>query len=160
MEITEKEQLELTLIMKKKKALGFIKIVDNYFGVDTRSLGKKQDTILPRQFAMHYIRKYLKLPFSTIGTFFPSDFGVKKVKDHSSVMYACKTVGNYIDVDKEVIAYDLELSKKCEALVKLSNYDLKNQDLIETIQELLYDCDNRGSIEVHKYILEKNNERT
>ena len=64
------------------------KIVASYFNIRISDLKSKKRTkglVLPRQIAMYLCRELLKMSFPEIGRIFGG-------KDHSTVIYACKTV--------------------------------------------------------------------
>ena len=72
-----------------------IKTVAGHYGITSADiLGKSQlqGITLPRQAAMYYIRKKLKLPYQMIGQLFG--------RDHSTVMSSIKQIQKSIDENK------------------------------------------------------------
>lgn len=138
---TEHIPLELRI----KKAYYIINIVNKYFDVDCNQAGRKSYVLIPRQMAMYYIRKNIKLSFYQIGKLF-------KGKTHATVIHAYRTMGNLIDVDSEIKGYDKDLSKRCSDLSKLNNDDIDKYILIDTISNRLNSLDIDTLNNVEKYL--------
>jgi len=84
------------LILEEEQSLltsaKVIQFVAEYFGIRSEDiLGKSQtrDSVLPRQFAMYFCRRLLKMPYMKIGSLFS--------KDHSTVMSSVKVIQKGID---------------------------------------------------------------
>ena len=83
-------------------------IIADYFNLDIESLHsktRKRNVVQARQLAMFFSKKYTKSPLSTIG----SQIGQR---DHATVLYACKTVENLIETDREFKKYVSDLETK------------------------------------------------
>lgn len=138
---TEHIPLELRI----KKAYYIINIVNKYFDVDCNQAGRKSYVLIPRQMAMYYIRKNIKLSFYQIGKLF-------KGKTHATVIHAYRTMENLIEVDSEIKGYDKDLSKRCSDLSKLNNDDIDKYILIDTISNRLNSLDIDTLTKVEKYL--------
>lgn len=138
---TEHIPLELRI----KKAYYIINIVNKYFDVDCNQAGRKSYVVIPRQMAMYYIRKNIKLSFYQIGKLF-------KGKTHATVIHAYRTMENLIEVDSEIKGYDKDLSKRCSDLSKLNNDDIDKYILIDTISNRLNSLDIDTLNNVEKYL--------
>ena len=83
-------------------------IIADYFNLDIESLHsktRKRNVVQARQLAMFFSKKYTKSSLSTIG----SQIGQR---DHATVLYACKTVENLIETDREFKKYVSDLEAK------------------------------------------------
>jgi len=83
-------------------------IIADYFNLDIESLHsktRKRNVVQARQLAMFFSKKYTKSSLSTIG----SQIGQR---DHATVLYACKTVENLIETDREFKKYVSDLETK------------------------------------------------
>jgi hypothetical protein len=135
----------IPLELRIQKAYYIINIVNRYFDVDCNQEGRKSYVLIPRQMAMYYIRKNIKLSFYQIGKLF-------KGKNHATVIHACRTMENLIEVDSEIRGYDKDLSDKCADLSKLNNDDLDKYRLIDTISNRLNSLDIDTLTKVEKYL--------
>ena len=79
--------------------------------IDMQSKSQTRDCVLPRQFAMYFLRHVLKLPFMKIGYIFK--------KDHSTVMTSIRHIEKNIEKNNEETLYYINAIKS--ALVKLQN---------------------------------------
>lgn len=73
------------------------KIVCDYFKVSinlVNSTTRKREIVQARQLAMFFAKKHTKASLQSIGIHCGN-------KDHATVLYACKTVNNLIDTDKQ-----------------------------------------------------------
>ena len=86
-------------IRLEKKQLTIEKIQDivgNYFKVDYKSIqskSRKREIVQARQVAMFLSKKYTNSSFSHIGR-------IVGKRDHATVLHACKTIQDALDVDK------------------------------------------------------------
>lgn len=83
-------------------------IIADYFGLDIESLHsktRKRNVVQARQLAMFFSKKYTKNSLSTIG----SQIGQR---DHATVLHACKTVENLIEIDRAFKKYVSDLETK------------------------------------------------
>ena len=135
----------IPLELRIEKAYYIINIVNRYFEVDCNQAGRKSYVLIPRQMAMYYIRKNINLSFHQIGKLF-------KGKNHATVIHACRTMENLIEVDSEIRGYDRDLSDKCSDLSKLNNGDLDKYRLIDTISNRLNSLDIDTLTKVEKYL--------
>lgn len=88
------------------------KLVCEYFEVPVdmvRSKTRKREIVQARQISMYLAKSYTKASLKSIGNFFGG-------RDHSTVIYACQTVGDLIDTDKTFKGYVHDIQKK----IKLS----------------------------------------
>ncbi|ADQ81183.1 chromosomal replication initiator protein DnaA [Riemerella anatipestifer] len=94
---------------KKVISIPYIQeVVCDYFGIKREQLlskTRKRDIALPRQLAMYFAKEFTDATFTKIG----EEMGGK---DHSTVMYACDTVKNTAEVDKQMRKYIKELKEK------------------------------------------------
>lgn len=84
-----------------------IKIVNDRLNVtmeDFLSKSKKREMVLARQLSMYFAKKYTKCSLAMIG----KECGNK---DHSTVSYAIRTIGDLIEKDKQVRALVSEIEK-------------------------------------------------
>ncbi len=84
------------------------KLVCDYFEVPiemVRSKTRKREIVQARQISMYLAKSYTKSSLKTIGSFFGG-------RDHSTVIYACQTVGDLIDTDKKFKGYVHDIQKK------------------------------------------------
>lgn len=89
---------------------GIQKMVCEFFGVsveDILSKTRKQEIVSARQISMYLAKKYTKQSYKSIGKAFNG-------KDHTTVMYSCKTVEDRMDTDEEYKEHFLELQRKVE----------------------------------------------
>ncbi len=86
-------------IRMEKKQLTIEKIQDvvsNYFKIDHKSMqskSRKREIVQARQVAMFLSKKYTDCSYSHIGS-------VVGKRDHATVLHACKTVQDSLDIDK------------------------------------------------------------
>ena len=104
------------------KAIKIIELIDEYFEVNCRGLGRKREVVLPRQMAMYYIRKCLNLSYVKIGMLFPSDKAATKFKTHCSVMHSYS--------EQEIINFNIIKG------ITTKLYSLKEEDLKEITEYL------------------------
>ena len=74
-----------------------IKVVCNYYDMDFKtfqSKSQKREIVQARQIAMYFSKNFTKSSLATIGT----EIGMK---DHATVLHACKTVNNLMDTDRK-----------------------------------------------------------
>ncbi len=81
-------------------------IVADYFSMDVerlRAQTRKREVVTARQAAMYLCKKLAKEPLKTIGEAFGG-------RDHSTVIYACRSVNNLMETDPKfrTIIHDLE----------------------------------------------------
>lgn len=131
----------MTVSDKINKAELIIEEVNCYFGVDCRELTRKRDVIMARQMAMYYIKTFLKLSFKDVGSFFPSIKTKDGVKDHATVVHACKVVSGLIEVDKEVKSFDEYLKPNCYGLSIYTEKDYQKHLKIREINDNLQSLD-------------------
>ena len=84
------------------------KLVCEYFEVSidmVRSRTRKREIVQARQISMYLAKNHTKSSLKTIGSFFGG-------RDHSTVIYACQTVGDLIDTDKKFKGYVHDIQKK------------------------------------------------
>lgn len=95
----------------KKKTINVVhiqEIVCDYFGIRKEQLlskARKREIALPRQLSMYFSKEYTSATYAKIG----NETGGR---DHTTVMHACKTVKNHLEVDKEIKKYVKELKEK------------------------------------------------
>jgi chromosomal replication initiator protein len=81
-----------------------VKTVVAYYGISVEILKQKgrgsKESVLARQVAMYFMRRELNKSFEHIGKYFN--------RDHSTALYACKTVENKI---KKEMPFNLEMKK-------------------------------------------------
>ena len=65
--------------------------------IDMQSKAQTRDCVLPRQFAMYFLRHELKMPFMKIGYIFK--------KDHSTVMTSIRLIENLVEKSHEETLY-------------------------------------------------------
>ena len=73
-----------------------LKTISDYFNIDLKEIhskSRKQEIVKARQIAMYLCKKHTNSAYSHIG------FLIGK-RDHATVLHACKTVQNFIDIDK------------------------------------------------------------
>lgn len=83
-------------------------MVCEYFEVPSellRSKTRKRDVVQARQISMYLAKTYTKSTHKMIGEFFGG-------RDHSTVIYACQTVGDLIDTDKKFKGYVHDIQKQ------------------------------------------------
>ncbi|MDO4225237.1 MAG: chromosomal replication initiator protein DnaA [Bergeyella zoohelcum] len=96
---------------KEKKTINIPyiqEVVCEYFGISREQLlskTRKREVALPRQLAMYFSKELTNSTYSKIG----KEMGGK---DHSTVMHACNTIGDVVNVDKEIQKYVKELKEK------------------------------------------------
>jgi chromosomal replication initiator protein len=84
------------------------KLVCDYFEVPiemVRSKTRKREIVQARQISMYLAKNHTKSSLKTIGAFFGG-------RDHSTVIYACQTVGDLIDTDKKFKGYVHDIQRK------------------------------------------------
>ncbi len=84
------------------------KLVCEYFEVSVdmvRSKTRKREIVQARQISMYLAKSYTKSSLKSIGDFFGG-------RDHSTVIYACQTVGDLIDTDKKFKGYVHDIQRK------------------------------------------------
>lgn len=84
------------------------KIVCDYFGISTESIGaktRKREVAQARQLSMYFAKKYTKLPLSTIGQYCGN-------KHHATVLHACRTMANLYETDKKIKQNIDDIEKK------------------------------------------------
>lgn len=95
----------------KKKTINVAhiqEVVCDYFGIRKEQLlskARKREVALPRQLAMYFSKEYTSATYARIG----DEMGGK---DHTTVMHACKTVKNHLEVDKEIKKYVKDLKER------------------------------------------------
>ena len=73
------------------------KVVCNYYDIGVellQSKTRKREIVQARQVAMYFSKNLTKSSLATIGT----EIGMK---DHATVLHACKTVNNLMDTDRK-----------------------------------------------------------
>ena len=134
------------------KAIKIIELIDEYFEVNCRGLGRKREVVLPRQMAMYYIRKCLNLSYVKIGMLFPSDKAATKFKTHCSVMHSDKIIKDFIKFDKEIKGFDLDLLEKVQLICKYSEQEIINFNIIKGINTKLYRLKEEDLKEITEYL--------
>jgi chromosomal replication initiator protein len=93
----------------KEISIEYIEKLDcDYFEVPiemVRSKTRKREIVQARQISMYLAKNYTKSSLKTIGAFFGG-------RDHSTVIYACQTVGDLIDTDKKFKGYVHDIQRK------------------------------------------------
>jgi chromosomal replication initiator protein len=85
-----------------------MKTVSDYFGISIEEINtktRKREIVEARQLAMYFSKKHTKASLSSIGQQCGN-------KDHATVLYACKMVGNLMATDKRFKEVVEDLSKK------------------------------------------------
>ncbi|MDR0763653.1 MAG: chromosomal replication initiator protein DnaA [Bacteroidales bacterium] len=85
-----------------------MKTVSDYFGISIEEINtktRKREIVEARQLAMYFSKKHTKASLSSIGQQCGN-------KDHATVLYACKMVGNLIATDKRFKEVVEDLGKK------------------------------------------------
>jgi len=105
--------------------------VSNYFHIDLKDIhskSRKQEIVKARQIAMFLCKKYTNYSFAHIGSIIGK-------KDHTTVLYACRTVQDMIDIDKTFRI----VMKDIENLLKLNtdNSKIIEEKNIDTIVEII-----------------------
>lgn len=96
---TKKKKIDITFIQE---------VVCDYFSVERAQLlskTRKREIALPRQLAMFLAKEYTNATFAKIG----KEMGGK---DHSTVMYACNSIKDFVEIDKEIKKYVKDLRAK------------------------------------------------
>lgn len=135
----------ISLDLRIEKAKQIINIINKYFDVDCNELGRKSYIVIPRQMAMYYIKKNIKLSYNQIGTLFNG-------KNHATAIHACRTIENLIEFDSEIKGYNKDLSERCSDLSKLSDDDFDKYRLISTINNRLNCLDIDTLTKVENYL--------
>jgi chromosomal replication initiator protein len=76
--------------------LMIIRVVFDYFGISSfyqMTKTRKREIVIARQVSMYYIKENTRLSLANIGAYF--------LRDHATVMHACKTVNNLRDTDRK-----------------------------------------------------------
>ena len=84
------------------------KLVCEYFEVPTemvKSKTRKREIVQARQISMYLAKNHTKTSLKSIGAFFGG-------RDHSTVIYACQTVVDLIETDKNFKAYVQDIQRK------------------------------------------------
>ena len=137
--------------LKVEKANQIISYVDEYFNIKCNQLGRKSYVVIPRQMAMYYIRKHIDLSFREIGDLFPiNDCG--KGKNHATVLHACKTIENLIEVDLDVKSFDSDLRGDCKAISKMNEFDIEKYNNIKQINKCLNNLSVDNVKNIAKYV--------
>lgn len=87
--IVSKVNTELSLDYLQKTIASYYKFSVN----DLKSKSRKREIVMARQVAMYLIKEYTNLSLKTIGQHFGG-------KDHSTVIYAQKSINNLLDTDR------------------------------------------------------------
>jgi chromosomal replication initiator protein len=94
---------------KKEISIDYIqRVVCDYFNMSIellQSKTRKREIVQARQIAMYFSKNYTKSSLATIGT----QIGVK---DHATVLHACRTVSNLLETDKQFRQDVEEIEKK------------------------------------------------
>jgi len=143
-----KESLDIKLRLKKAKQI--IDYIDDYFNVKCDQLGRKSYVVIPRQMAMYYIRKHIQLSFREIGEFFLNEEG--NPKTHATVLHACKTIENLIEVDVDIRSFDADLKDHCQAISRLNEFDMEKYNLERQINNYLIDLSLDDVKNIENYI--------
>lgn len=83
-------------------------LIANHFNLDVENLkskSRKRHIVTARQLAMYFVKKYTDHSLKNIGDAFGG-------RDHSTVIYSCRTVNDLLDTDKEFHQLVNELEKK------------------------------------------------
>ncbi|MDR2971879.1 MAG: chromosomal replication initiator protein DnaA [Bacteroidales bacterium] len=84
------------------------KIVGEYFNVSIEKINankRDRDIVQPRQICMFFARKYAKLPYASIGSYYGG-------RNHATVLHACNTISDLYETDKKMKTYIDEIDKK------------------------------------------------
>jgi hypothetical protein len=128
----------ITIIESKIfRAEAIINLINKYFNLNCRDLDRDGGKVIARQIAMYYIKKEIKLSYTTIGKLFPSKDSAAGYKGHDTVLYACRTVEGLIDVDKQTKEYSKDLIEEIKLISRLNIEDIPEYSLrLETIKRL------------------------
>jgi len=90
-----------------------IKVVFDYFGISPfyqMTKTRKREIVIARQVSMYYMKENTRLSLAHIGAYF--------LRDHATVLHACKTVNNLRDTDREFRSDMVRICNKicCEML--------------------------------------------
>jgi regulator of replication initiation timing len=106
-----------------------IEIVSNYFKVpvsDVLSPCRKGEYIRARQISMYFIREKFKVSLAETGSYFNGKDN--RNKDHSTIIYACRSVNNQIETNPKY-KKDIELlSLLLEDCIILNDEPLKTDE--------------------------------
>ncbi|MCH9811874.1 ATP-binding protein [bacterium] len=108
------DKLVAKRIMDSLNADKILEEIAKIFGIrviDMQSKAQTRDCVLPRQFAMFFLRHELKMPFMKIGFIFK--------KDHSTVMTSIRLIENLIEKNHEETLYYVNAIEA--ALTKIRN---------------------------------------
>jgi len=70
---------------------------------------RKREIVQARQISMYLAKSYTNSSLKSIGHFFGG-------RDHSTVIYACRTVEDLIETDKQFKAYMQDILKKLKTV--------------------------------------------
>lgn len=87
------------------------KVICEYFNISIDLLNSKtrrREIVQARQLAMHFAKKHTKSSLATIGLHCGN-------RDHATVLHACRTVKNLIEIDKKFRTYAEEIERKIQA---------------------------------------------
>jgi hypothetical protein len=110
-----------------------IEIVSNYFKVpvsDVLSPCRKGEYIRARQISMYFIREKFKVSLAETGSYFNGKDN--RNKDHSTIIYACRSVNNQIETNPKY-KKDIELLS-----LLLEDCIILNDEPIKTDENLRY----------------------
>ncbi|MCX6256473.1 MAG: chromosomal replication initiator protein DnaA [Bacteroidia bacterium] len=109
LELTRELISKLIKNTKKEISIDYIqKIVCDFFNLSLEQLQsktRKREIVQARQIAMYFSKNYTKSSLATIGT----QIGVK---DHATVLHACRTVNNLLETDRQFRQDVEEIEKK------------------------------------------------
>lgn len=102
-------------VSKPRQDIGIeeiLKVVADYFDMKPEAIqakNRKREIVQARQIAMYFAKKYTKASLSSIGSAIGG-------KDHSTVLYAHKTVRNLYETDKKIKQFIIEIDKRITLL--------------------------------------------
>ena len=137
---------------KEIKAEAIIKLINKYFNLDCRDLDKLGSKVVARQFAMYYIRTFLKMGLSETGMLFPSKESASGFKGHVTVRHAIRTIQDLIEVDSETRDYDRDLYKEVELIAALDIKEIKKYKIRSDISKQLKKLTEGQLVRVNLYL--------
>jgi hypothetical protein len=116
-----------------ERVLKIIDIVNKMYGIDCRQNTRRREVVIPRQIAMYFIYKNVKVSSPCVGRYFK--------RDHATVLYAVKVVENIIEsrsrddkVYKEEIA---EMRQDIKKHLELSDHEVTKLNVREDIIKVI-----------------------
>jgi|TARA_R110000772_G_scaffold170168_1_gene282042 hypothetical protein len=126
-----------TVESKGIKSEAIINLINKYFNLNCRDLGRESNKVIARQMAMYYIRKGVKLSYDKIGRLFPSKDSAAGYKGHVTVRHSVKTIEDLIQVDQEIKEYQKDLDYEVELIATLNIIEIEEYKLrADTFEKL------------------------